>query len=111
MLIQSKKLPKNVEEERKNLYASKEGKALLAGAAELQQQIQGVADKAMAEAKRKKGTTGMNHNELENVLDDFGQHTHTPSVAAASKTSHAVSRYVFRDGKFVPVHRPPPLKR
>jgi len=111
MLIQDKKLAKTVEEERKELYASKKGKELLAGAQKLQSEIQGIADRAMMEAKREKGTTGMDFDELDNVLDDFSEHSHTPAVAAASRTSAAVSRYVFKDGKFVCVHTPPPIKK
>ncbi len=110
MLIQDKKLPKTVEEERKELYASPKGKELLAGAQQLQNEIQGIADKAMLDAKKKKGTTGMDFDELDNVLDDFSQHSHTPAVAAASRTSSAVTRYVFKDGQWVNIHKPPPLR-
>ena len=110
MLIQDKKLPKTVEQERKELYDSDKGKELLAGAQQLQNEIQGIADKAMLEAKREKGTTGMNFNELDNVLDNFSEHSHKPAVTAASRTSSAVSRYVFKNGEFVCVHSPPPLK-
>ncbi|MXZ00200.1 hypothetical protein F4Y93_05955 [Candidatus Poribacteria bacterium] len=109
MLIRDKKLPTTVEEERKELYASKKGQELLAGAQVLQNEIQGIADKAMLAAKAKKGTTGMNFDELDNVLDDFSQHSHTPAVVAASRTSSAVARYVFKDGQWVNIHKPPPL--
>ena len=109
MLIQDKKLPKTVEQERKELYASQKGKELLAGAQKLQNEIQGIADKAMLDAKQKKGTTGMDPNELENVLDNFEQHAHRPAVAAGSRTSAAVRRYIFKNGRWVNVHKPPPL--
>ncbi|MCY3739974.1 MAG: hypothetical protein OXH00_03030 [Candidatus Poribacteria bacterium] len=107
MLIQEKKLPKTVEEERKELYNSKKGKELLAGAQKLQNEIQGIANKAMLEAKKKKGTTGMDFDELDNVMDDFEQHTHRPAIGAvSSKTSSQVARYVFRDRKLRCVHDP-----
>lgn len=109
MLIQEKKLPKTVEQERKELYRSKKGQELLAGAQKLQNEIQGIADKAMLEAKQKKGTTGMDFDELDNVLDDFEQHSHRPAVAAGSRTSSAVSRFVFKNGQWVNIHKPPPL--
>ena len=109
MLIRDKKLPKTVEQERKELYASDKGKELLAGAQALQHEIQGIADKAMIDAKKKKGTTGMDFNALDNVLDNFSQHSHTPAVDAVSRTSSAVSRYIFKGGKWVNVHKPPPL--
>lgn len=111
MLIRDKKLPTTVEQERQELYRSKKGKELLAGAQKLQNEIQGIADKAMLEAKQKKGTTGMDFNELDNVLDEFSDHSHTPAVAAVSRTSSAVTRYVFKDGKFLLVHKPPPLQK
>ncbi len=111
MLIQDKKLPKTVEEERKELYASTKGKELLAGAQKLQNEIQGIANQAMIDAKREKGTTGMDFDELDNVLDKFSEHSHAPAVTAASRTSSAVARYVFRNGKFVEIHNPYPKKR
>lgn len=111
MLIQDKKLPKTVEQERQELYASKKGKELLAGAQQLQNEIQGIADRAMSEAKQKKGTTGMNFNELDNVLDKLSEHSYAPAVAATSKTSAAVARYIFKNGKFVCVHDPNPGRK
>lgn len=111
MLIQDKKLDKSVEEERKNLYASTKGQELLTGAQELQNEVQGIADKAMLEAKREKGTTGMDFNELGNVMDQFSEHSFKPAVGMwASKTSSAVTRYVVRNGRLECVHEPPPLK-
>lgn len=47
MLIQDKKLPKTVEQERKELYAAEKGKELLAGAQQLQNEIQGIAEKTL----------------------------------------------------------------
>ena len=110
MLIQDKKSPKTVEEERKNLYASKKGKELLAGAQQLQNEIQGIADQAMRDAKREKGTTGMDFNELDNVLDKFSEHSHSPAVRATSRTSPAVARYTYRNGKLVASHNPYPKR-
>ena len=102
MLIKTKKLPKNVEAERKALYASKEGKALLAGAQQLQNNIQGIADAAMRAAKREKGTTGMDFDEMDNVLDKFSEHSHAPAVRTNSRySSAAVSRYEWKDGVWV----------
>lgn len=107
MLIRDKKLPKTVEEERKALYRSKKGKELLAGAEKLQNEIQGIANKHMRAAKEKKGTTGMDFDELDNVIDDFDHHTHRPAIGAvSSKTSSQVARHVFRDGKWVCIHDP-----
>ena len=106
MLIQKKNLPKTVEQERKELYASKKGKELLAGAQKLQNEIQGIADKHMAEAKKEKGTTGMDFDALDNVLDDFSQHTHRPAIGGSSRTSSMVARYAYRDGKLVCIHDP-----
>lgn len=111
MLIRDKKLNASVEEERKNLYASEKGKELIAGAQQLQNEIQGIADKAMRDAKREKGTTGMDFNELGNVMDKFSEHSHKPSTGNwGSKTSSAVTRYVFRNGRLECIHEPPPLK-
>lgn len=112
MLIHDKKRNASVEEERKNLYASTEGKQLLAGAQQLQNEIQGIADKAMMDAKREKGTTGMDFNELGNVMDKFSEHSHKPSTGNwGSKTSSAVKRYVFRNGRLECIHEPPPLRK
>lgn len=106
IVIQDKKLPKTVEQERKELYASAKGKELLAGAQKLQNEIQGIANKHMEAAKKEKGTTGMDFDELGNVLDDFSQHAHRPGVSAHSRTSSMVARYVYRDGKLVCIHDP-----
>ena len=110
MLIRDKKLNSTVEEERKNLYASTKGKELLAGAQQLQNEIQGIADTAMVESKQKRGTTGMPFNELNNIMDKFGEHSHKPATGNwGSKTSSAVTRYVFRNGRLECIHEPPPL--
>ena len=107
MLIQDKKLPSTVEEERKNLYRSTKGKELLAGAAQLQREIQGIADKAMADSRKKRGTTGMDEKELANVMDNFSQHSHRPAIGqSSSRTSAAVARYVVKNGRLVCVHDP-----
>lgn len=112
MLIQDKKLPSTVEQERKELYKSKKGKELLAGAAQLQKEIQGIADKAMADSRKRRGTTGMDANELENVMDDFSQHAHRPAIGqSTSRTSAAVARYVVKNGRLVCVHDPNNGKR
>ena len=105
MLIRSKELPSTVERERKELYKSKKGKALLAGAQALQNELQGVANQAMAQSKQERGTTGMPNNELENVMDRFDNHSFKPAVSASSRSTRAVIRFSAEGNKWTCTNR------
>ena len=112
MLIRDKKLPSSVENERKNLYASSKGKELMAGANALQNEIQGIANQAMASSKQERGTTGVPNEQLENVMDRIDNHSHKPAVSASSKSSLSVVRYRRKeDGGWVETNRPKGYQR
>ena len=59
LVVQEKKLPKNANDAHNNWLTSTEGKGRLREAAEHQTKVQGFADDAMVQQKKRTGSTGM----------------------------------------------------
>ena len=97
LVIQTKELPKTLENNRKNWYTSREGKASLRQAQEHQVNLQGKINEKMSEEKQQHGTTGMSNSDYENFFGDMlGQNSHQSKSLGSSS---AVKRYRYVRGK------------
>lgn len=100
LVIHSKMLPHNVETDRKNFYATSEGKKTIADGLQHQANVSGDTDdvnrKAHAEGR------GPNDEEIGAFFDRLeNKHSHRSLIKKPSRTSSTVATYAVRGGKVV----------
>ena len=98
LVIHSGRSKQSEKNDQKNFYRSPEGRKLMQGSNQHQKNVQDLANDSMRKAMKE--GRGMSDKEIFNVIDniEFG-YSHRPAVAANSKTSSAVKRYVGRKNK------------
>lgn len=93
LVIHSKKLPKSVENDRKNFESSTEGKAMRGEASAFQKRWQGSVDEAMMHQKRETGSTGMSNEKMNDLLDEtYDRNMHRTVFGQGGKRKPAMTK-------------------
>ena len=104
IVIHSKMLPKNVENEVDNFYRTREGKQTLVEGLEHQGNVSGDANDINRAAHAE--FRGPNDEEIGGFLDRLeNKHSHRPKIKKASRNSSTVASYVVRNGRTVPINQ------